>query len=190
MEFDVTRDGCHWSADSRGVYLCFRTPSQAAAQQVLDGMDESKTYTLTIKRKTKRRSLDANGYYWKLCEKLAQATGLDKEEVYRNHIRGLSNYEVYGMREEAVEMFSRLWTSGHLGRFVETRAARAPGVVNVLAYYGSSDFDTAQMSRLIDNAIQDCRSLGIETRPQEEVDALLAQWDAPRNEEDKNSGEG
>ena len=96
------------------------------------------------------------------------------------------------MPENAVPMFRRLWVSGHLGRMIETKAAKTPGIVNVLAYYGSSDFDTKQMSRLIDHAVQDCTALGIETRTQEEVESLLAQWDERSNTSDKHpeAGEG
>lgn len=33
------------------------------------------------------------------------------------------------------------------------------------------------MSRLIDNLVQDCKAVGIETKPQAEIDSLLRQWD-------------
>ena len=36
--------------------------------------------------------------------------------------------------------------------------------------------NTEQMSRLIDTIVQECRQLGIETRPQEEIDSLLGKW--------------
>ena len=51
------------------------------------------------------------------------------------------------------------------------------GYSNVFFHMGSSDFDTRQMSMLIDNLIQDCRALDIETRPQDEIEALLEAWD-------------
>ena len=44
-------------------------------------------------------------------------------------------------------------------------------------YYGSSDFDTRQMSMLIDHLVQDARVLGIETRPEEEIKSLLEAWE-------------
>jgi hypothetical protein len=46
----------------------------------------------------------------------------------------------------------------------------------VILYYGSSTYDTAQMSRLINNIIEECRQLGIETKSEEEVQSLLRQW--------------
>jgi hypothetical protein len=46
----------------------------------------------------------------------------------------------------------------------------------VIVYYGSSEYDTAQMSRLIDRIVEDCKEQGIETMPQAELDSLLTQW--------------
>ena len=153
-------------------------------------MEVDKVYTMSIAQKRKKRSLDANGYYWALCGEIARAAEVEPEEVYRRHIHGLGNYAVYGMPEEAVPMFRRLWCSGHLGRLIETRGSKLPGVVNVLAYYGSSDFDVSQMARLIDHAVQDCRAMGLETRPREEVESLLAQWDEKRDGKDGHPKEG
>lgn len=47
----------------------------------------------------------------------------------------------------------------------------------VTAYYGSSTYDTAQMSRLIDLIVQDCMSVGIEVRDPEDVASMLEAWD-------------
>ena len=59
---------------------------------------------------------------------------------------------------------------------VDTRASKLPGCVTVLAYYGSSDFDKQQMSHLIDNCIQDCRAVGVETMPPDKIALLKEEW--------------
>ena len=43
-------------------------------------------------------------------------------------------------------------------------------------WYGSSVYDTEQMSRLIDAIVQDCRDVGIETMTPREMDALVSRW--------------
>lgn len=45
--------------------------------------------------------------------------------------------------------------------------------VVVNAYYGSSSYNSKQMSKLIDDLVQDCQAVGIETKPIEEINALL-----------------
>lgn len=44
------------------------------------------------------------------------------------------------------------------------------------AYYGSSSFNSKQMSRLINDLIEECKQVGIETKPQAEIDSLLRSW--------------
>ena len=47
-----------------------------------------------------------------------------------------------------------------------------------MAYHGSSTYDTQQMSRLIDNLVQDCKALDIETLTPDKLALLKEAWDA------------
>ena len=46
----------------------------------------------------------------------------------------------------------------------------------MMSYIGSSDYDTAQMSRLIDLIVQDCKAQGIETLTPDKLDAMKVKW--------------
>lgn len=46
----------------------------------------------------------------------------------------------------------------------------------MITYYGSSSYNTAEMSKLIELIVQECKQLGIETKPQKEIDSLLESW--------------
>jgi len=122
------------------------------------------------------RSKNANALYWELNGRLAKALGISGEVIYKNHIKDISCRECYFMLTEAVERFTKLWTSKHLGRFVETRESREEGKTIVLAYYGSSDFNSLQMKHLIDNCIEDCKDNGVPTYNQEEVNEVISKW--------------
>lgn len=50
------------------------------------------------------------------------------------------------------------------------------GYHNIRSYISSSDYDTAQMSRLIDLVAEDCRENGIETMTPQQLDALKSRW--------------
>lgn len=134
---------------------------------------------LSIAPWKKRRSLDANGYAWALMDKLAQAMNLSKEDVYREEIRKTAGVsQLLAIREEAVDQFRQCWEKGHLGQFCEDLGPHTvKGYRTLLCYYGSSGYDTAQMSRLIDNIVQDCKALGIETASERELSLLLEDWD-------------
>ena len=56
--------------------------------------------------------------------------------------------------------------------------SKIEGYRNLRAYYGSSTYDTRQMSQLIDNLVQDCRALDIEVKSDEEISSLLGGWNA------------
>ena len=131
-----------------------------------------------VKKASKHRSLSANNYAWVLIDKIAEVTGKTVTEVYQNAIReigGVSEY--YGMKEAAYESFCEIWTKDHLGRQVEIIPGSAkPGWINVRAWKGSSDFDSAQMARLIDSLIQDAEAQGIPTVPDEEVERMVSRW--------------
>ena len=134
-----------------------------------------------VKKASKHRSLSANNYAWVLIDKIAEVTGKTVTEVYQNAIReigGVSEY--YGMKEAAYESFCEIWTKDHLGRQVEIIPGSAkPGWINVRAWKGSSDFDSAQMARLIDSLIQDAEAQGIPTVPDEEVKRMVGRWGKP-----------
>ena len=158
-----------------GVWLCLKVDDPSMARNfILD--KQNRLYDVEIKQHRERRSLDANAYYWKLCGALASATHQTPDEVYLRHIRDVGNYEVLCMLDRAVPEFDRMWKSDHLGRFIETRASKIPDCTTVLAYYGSRDFDKRQMSILIDNCIQDCKAVGIETLPPDRLEAMKEEW--------------
>ena len=134
-----------------------------------------------IKKASKHRSLSANNYAWVLIDQIAAVTGKTETEVYQTAIReigGVSDF--YGMKEAAYESFCEMWTKDHLGRQVEIIPGSAkPGWINVRAWKGSSDFDSAQMARLIDSLIQEAEQQGIPTVPDKEVERMVSRWGKP-----------
>lgn len=131
-----------------GVWLCLKVDDPAPARQFVMNK-QNRLYDADIKQHREKRSLDANACYWKLCGDLARAVGEKSDDIYLRHIKDIGNYSVLCVQRGALDEFKRKWTSGHLGRFIETKRSKIPGCVTVLAYYGSSDFDRAQMARLI-----------------------------------------
>ena len=146
--------------NDNGVWLCLKVNEPAMARKFVLEMAK-KVYLITIKLFRKKRSNDANALYWEMCGQLARATNDTPDNIYLRHIRDIANYDTLCMMTEAVQDFERRWKSNHKGRLIETRESKIPGCTTVLAYYGSSDFDTREMSRLIDNCIQDCEAVAL-----------------------------
>ena len=132
----------------------------------LKGFDVS----IEVKKFRKKRSLDANALAWLLIDRISEATGEDKTTVYRNAIKEIGGVsEMVCVQDEAVNRLCEIWESRGLGWQTDRLPSEIEGFTNVILYYGSSVYDTKQMSQLIDHLIQDARALGIETLPPEEL---------------------
>ena len=64
-----------------------------------------------------------------------------------------------------------------MGWITETTKSKLEGFTNIIAYYGSSSYNTTEMSRLIELIVQECKQQDIETMTQNELKSLLESWD-------------
>ena len=171
--------------------ITFRTAKLEAGQLVIDipkdqrgsvmswlKSKKDQDYELTIKEHRKKRSLDANAYAWLLIGKLAAAMHIKPVEVYRQQIMEVGdNFTPMCVREKDVARFIRCWERNGLGWITQDLGpSQVRGCRNLAAYHGSSTYDTAQMSRLIDNIVQDCKALGIETMTPDKLALLKEEW--------------
>lgn len=132
---------------------------------------------ITVKKHREKRSLDANAYAWVLIDKIAARMRLTKEQVYKDHIRALGGVsETVCVQDKAVKRLQDAWSKNGIGWQTETFSSKLDGCTNVILYYGSSTYDTAQMSQLIDSLAQTCRRLGIETMPEEELQSIIRSY--------------
>lgn len=141
--------------------------------------DELKDKLLTISFKLfkKKRSLDANAYFWVLCGKLAAVTGIEKSQIYRSYIKDIGdNSETVCIQDKSLNKILSGWEHNGLGWVTETFPSKIDGCTNAILYCGSSEYDNAQMSRLIELVVQDCKEQEIETKTPIELKLLLEEW--------------
>ena len=150
----------------------FRAMAQIA--NALDGLDSEKEYVLTVKEYKAKKSLSSNAYFWVLCGKLAEKTHIGSTEIYKRLIKEIGgNNTLVCVQEECVDALCKHWSAKGLGWVTEVVDSKLNGCKNVFLYYGSSLYDTAQMSRLIDLIVQECKQQGIETMTPQEIAALM-----------------
>ena len=131
----------------------------------------------TLKEHRERRSRDANAYCWVLIDKLAEKLNFPKAEVYRAAIKDIGGISsTVCVQDRAVEMIRQGWEKNGIGWQTDVLPSKIEGCTNVVLYYGSSTYDTAQMSRLIDHIVQDCKAVGIETATPEELARMMEGW--------------
>ncbi|MBR1750021.1 MAG: hypothetical protein IJ740_18735 [Ruminococcus sp.] len=140
-------------------------------------LDGDKQYVITVKEHKKKRSLDANAYFWVLCDKLSEKLRIPKTDIYRSYIKEIGGVsDTVCVVEKAADKLCEAWEDNGLGWQTDRIQSKLEGCVNVVLYYGSSKFDTAQMSRLIDMVVQDCKQFGIPTYDPEELERLVTEW--------------
>lgn len=168
MEFNVI--GAGWSIDASGSWLKLRTEFNGQAQRAAADMEAGQKYTVTIKKYRKKRSLDANAYLWELVNRLAVKLNMPPKELYQHYIPDVGgNSDVVCIKTEAVPKFREMWEHNGIGWCTDIMSSKIDGCTNVVCYYGSSTYDTAQMARLIDMVVEDCKSQGIETLTPDEL---------------------
>ena len=146
---------------------------------------DSKILTIQIGKdeevviKKKKRSKNANSYLWKLLQELCFEMNLNTIEEYRKRVKELGIFKQWEIDSENVSTFEKLWTDRGIGWFTE-KVEEIGGKTIINAYYGSSSYNSKQFSRLLDNLVQDCRSVGIQTLEDIELEELI------RREYDKN----
>lgn len=146
-------------------------------KQMVDDMGGLDKLTIEVKPFRLRRSLDANAYAWVLMDRLSERLGVSKIDIYRSYIPHIGgNSEVVCVKDAAVRRLCEGWQKNGIGWQTETFTSKLEGCTNIILYYGSSEYDTSQMHRLLELIIEDCREQGIQTDTPEEIARMEALW--------------
>lgn len=137
--------------------------SRTAIKQIVDELENDSIYSFEVSKPSKRKTLDQNSYLWVLCDRIAQRIHTAKEEVYRGVIRDVGIHDILCIQNIAVDRFCDNWSKKGLGWFCETTASKHPNCTNVICYYGTSCYDRADMSRVIDEIVTEAKRLNIST---------------------------
>lgn len=125
-----------------------------------------------IEVKRKKRSKKSNSYFWKMLQELCFEMNIDVIEEYRKRIKELGIFRYWEIDTKNVPTFERMWCEDKIGWFIE-KVDEIGGKTCLNAYYGSSSYNSKQMSRLIDSLVQDCRSIGIKTLEDIEIEEMI-----------------
>ena len=128
----------------------------------------------------KKRSLDANSLMWAICTEIANAIRQTKEYVYRDAISHVGVYEVMQFNDtpdksrfDAMKTFKQKWAANGEGWLTKTLDADK---CIVQAYYGSSRYDTKEMSVLIDYLMDEAKQMGIQIMSEADIDLIKREW--------------
>ena len=153
----------------------------APRDEELNTLDADTEYTVSITKKNKRRSLNANAYAWVLCEKIAHELSknayISKNDVYKRVIQEAGTFTYLPIKNDAIGRFIEIWQGHGLGWHAEdTGTAKTEGYTIIRAYHGSSVYTVDEMRRLIDALIDECNQLNIAIENNDYINSLIQEW--------------
>lgn len=127
--------------------------------------------TIDLKKFRNKRSLNANAYAWKLIGEIADSIRAGKDEVY------LKMLKRYG-QSELVSVLAHIPVEHYFKYYEEAGESDLNGksFKHYRVYKGSSEFDTREMSVLIDGICSEAKSLGIQTETPEQIANMVSLW--------------
>lgn len=132
-----------------------------------------KLLTITTKLFRNKRSRDANAYSWVLMQKIAEDQHLDKWSVYLDMLGQYGVFTHIIVRPSVVDRVIAEWrTVKNLG---EVTVSGQTGI-QLQCYFGSSTYDTKEMSVFIEGIVSECHDLGIDTATPEELERMKREW--------------
>ena len=129
--------------------------------------NQEKNKKFEIKEKREKRSLSQNSYAWELITKIGNVLRKSKEEIY------LQMLEDYG-QSILIPVQKGEKPNGYFKYYKYETSSILNGKEAdwYKIYKGSSEFDSKEMTILIDGIIQECKQLGIETLTPDEISKL------------------
>lgn len=123
--------------------------------------DADKTYE--VKEERKRRSLNANSYYWVMHGKLKSALGMGGDELHRHMLREYGVSDCLTVREDVdigafVRYFDVMW--------------EREGWKTVRIYKPSHLMNSGEFSRLVQGMREECEAQGIDVMTPAELARL------------------
>ena len=179
MDFTGKLVGTALDFESGKYRLTFEVNEQSALDKGYDEIKDCEKLTVNVEPFKQKRSLEANAYCWTLLHKIAAVTKKKAEDLYREYVKDFGVCEIVPIRKDALDRWHKIWTSKGYGWITEDmgECRTIKGYHNVKCFYGSSSYNTLEMSRLIDAIVMDCKDLGIETATPAEIERMIEIWE-------------
>lgn len=165
--------------------VTFTCNEPAEIRQNYDTLKNLELLDICAVKYRKKRSLDANAYYWQLLTKLAEKVHVSKGRMHNMILRK------YGQREyidgkivtmpipdtDSAEDTALEAETYHIKPTSQVKEGKDGQMYRTYVMLrGSSSYDSREMSELIDGLVSDCKEMGIETLPPDEVERMLKAW--------------
>lgn len=162
--------------------ITVRVPAWQATDAAMEQLEKLQLHNLdvSIKRHRDKRSLNANALLWKCINSLAEVLRIPSEEIY---MKALNDYGVQVILAVVPEAEQALRASFREVIPLGWHKINGQVMANFRCTVGSSQYDTAQMSRLLDGVIEDCKEFGGFVPSEREIMTGLELWKREKKED-------
>ena len=152
--------------------ITFEVNERNDFEQLVDELKDKDKLSIEVKPYREKRSLNANAYAWKLIGEIADAVRASKEEVYLEMLRR------YG-QSEIISVLAHIPIDQYIKYCEEAGESSLNGKLfkHYKVYKGSSEFDTREMSILIDGIVSEAKGLGIQTETPDQIAEMKSRWE-------------
>ncbi len=168
---NVSRD---WQTNKLNITFSLNEKVEGEIDKIKD-LEKLSIKAVKFRRK---RSLDANAYMWVLLSKIAEVIHGNKDDVY---IEMLSRYGVFThiiVKPSVVDKVKAEWRTV---RVLGEITVNGSSGIQLQCFFGSSTYDTKEMSTLIDGVVTEAKELGIETLTPGELEQMKQEWNLEVN---------
>lgn len=149
------------------------TESEIAAEELERMQDQD--LRVKVVRYRKKRSLSANALFWHCIGEISKAMQVDKWDIYLQMLKEYGKYTYICVRPEMVDAVRSQWRESMIWNSVDVNGEEA---VQMLCFFGSSSYNSKEMSVLIDGTIETMKELGLDTPMSQDIRVALEQWEA------------
>ena len=151
--------------------------NEASAINEINNIKDCQKLSIKAVKHRERRSLDANAYLWVLLQKMAEALERDKWGLYLDKLGEYGVFTHIIVKPHMVEKVKEEWRA--VKELGEVCVNGTTGI-QLQCYFGSSTYNTKEMSVLIDGVVSEAKEMGIETLSPEELERMKTEWGKSR----------
>ena len=156
--------------------ITFESASDTSILNEMNALKEISDLVIKVAKWRRKRSTDANALLWKCLDDIAKAMNppCDKWDVYLLMLKRYGKFTYIVVKENAVDAMRLYWRESEVVGDYDVNGQKA---VQMLCYYGSSKYDTAEFSKLLDGVISEMKEMGLPTPTSEEMKQSLEAWE-------------
>lgn len=140
----------------------------------VDKIKDFEKLSVEAKQYKRKRSLDANALLWACLSDIASVLRADKWEVYLTMLKRYGKFTYICVKPNIVEAVKAQWRECEEIGTININGQEA---VQLLCYFGSSTYDTKEMSVLIDGVISEMKELGLELPPSGDIERAIKEYE-------------